>query len=443
MAFSVDQTVLQIKLTDKGRELLSRGELRFKKFAIGDSEIDYEYNNEVSLDPFNVAIFKPVDKNPEIVSFITQVVSGDSLVNLPTVVSNTSIITNTIQQKGMFNVTGGTKTIFNDVVHVKQPNCKIVGANVDGGNILKLAATSSNLTEPEIGDYVVVRWANQVVGHTVGFDVDKAIPYLWYKIIAITGSLTNNNLQVTVDRNIPDFNGIVGFDSGALIYPNNNGRHFSGDSIQNYYGSPFVTDFVSESMLAFIENYDIPTIDVPVWNMSIVYTEDVIGTGGNIIPPMRNISANPSVAFGGLIQYLEKISPKVKNIGLIHYSNNSPSNNYGEGFVLTNTTTPTIDLPTIMWHKNTSGTIGITLSGDFTSLGQLPELNTSYANLVDQYDNVVGKVFNDLKVFIIEDQELLQAMSYKSNRSWTLPPINTGFNASSCPDSDLEIMILP
>ena len=34
---------------------------------------------------------------------------------------------------------------------------------------------------------------------------------------------------------------------------------------------------------------------------------------------------------------------------------------------------------------------------------------------------VVGKVFNELKMFVIEDQELLFAMSYKSNRSWTLP----------------------
>ena len=87
-----------------------------------------------------------------------------------------------------------------------------------------------------------------------------------------------------------------------MIYPNNNGRFVSGDSVQNYYGSPFVTDFVSESMLAFIENYDTPTIDVPVWNMTTIFTEDVIGTGGDISPPMRSISGNTSIAFGGLVQ---------------------------------------------------------------------------------------------------------------------------------------------
>ena len=186
--------------------------------------------------------------------------------------------------------------------------------------------------------------------------------------------------------------------------------------------------------------------------MTIVFTEDVIGTGENIIPDaLRGINTMnsggtygiPSRAFGGMVQYLQKIDPKVKNIGLIHYSNNSPLNNYGEGFVLTNDTAPIIDLPTIMWHKNTGGTIGLTLTGDFASMTQLPELNTTYANLVDQYGNIAGKVFIDLKIFIIEDQELLQAMSYKTNRSWTLAPINAGFNASACPDSDLEVIIDP
>lgn len=452
MAFSVDQTVLHIKLTDKGRDLLSRGELTFKKFAIGDSEIDYTYNNDVSLSAFNTAIFTPVDANPDIVSFITQTVSGDTYTELPTIVNSTSFVTNTPPQRGMFNVTGTTKSLFNDVAHVKQANCKVAGANVNGTTSLALNPSSSYTVsaEPQIGDYIMVRWANQnTTSGTVGFDVDVAIPHLWYKIVSIiSGTLQGNNLVVEVDRPIPDFNGFVSYDSGAMIYPNNNGRFVSGDSIQNYYGAPFVTDFQS----VFFENGGIAVEPVPVWNMTIVYTKDVIGSGENTLPfPLRGINTTngdlitgiPSRSYGGLVQYLQKIDPKVKNIGLIHYSNNSPLNNYGEGLVLTNATTPTIDLPTIMWHKNSGGTIGLTLTGDFASLTTLPESNTQYANLVDQYGNIAGKVFIDLKIFIIEDQELLQAMSYKTNRSWTLAPINGGFNASSCPDSDLEVTIIP
>ena len=39
----------------------------------------------------------------------------------------------------------------------------------------------------------------------------------------------------------------------------------------------------------------------------------------------------------------------------------------------------------------------------------------------DGYPNRVGKVFPDDRIIIIDDEELLAAMSYKSNRNWTLP----------------------
>ena len=42
-----DPVVLNIKLTSKGRELLSQGKLKFKYYVIGDSEIDYAFNAEV------------------------------------------------------------------------------------------------------------------------------------------------------------------------------------------------------------------------------------------------------------------------------------------------------------------------------------------------------------------------------------------------------------
>jgi hypothetical protein len=35
--------------------------------------------------------------------------------------------------------------------------------------------------------------------------------------------------------------------------------------------------------------------------------------------------------------------------------------------------------------------------------------------------NRVGKVFPDSETIIIDDEEIISAMSYKSNRNWTLP----------------------
>lgn len=447
MAFLQDQTVIHIKLTDKGRELLSRGQLTFKKFAVGDSEIDYEFNNNSGLNAANALIARPFDNTPDIVSFITEDVGGDIYTSLPEVVNKTTTVTNTTNERGMFTV-GVTTKILDDAAHSKQANIQIDISTVVGGRELTLNQTNvagneyvNESPEPEVGDYILVKWTNRYSDETtLSFDVDKAVPYLFYKIITIeSGTLATNDLVVTVDRDLPDYSGVATpFNTGALIYPNNNNRNTVGDSIQNYYGAPFVTDFVSESMIAFLQNYDTPTIDVPVWNMSIIFTEDVAGIDPSTY---RGIGGNPTVQFGGLVRYFQRVDPTVTNIGLIHYSNQSPSNIYGEGFFASNTTTPVLELPTIMWHKNTGATMGMTLTGDYSSINTLPDINTPYMNLIDDFGNIVGKVFTDLKLFVIEDQELLFAMSYKGNRNWTLPTPTIEFNTSLCPPSDVGVTI--
>ena len=127
-----------------------------------------------------------------------------------------------------------------------------------------------------------------------------------------------------------------------------------------------------------------------------------------------------------------------------------------------------LHLPWLMWHKkhnNGSGTG--TGMGDETLLGQTfyvdpPNGNTKFNgapnlmlssqnanlnndglryyyltddNVGDGSDvNIVGKVYPDYKMVIIDDEELLAAMSYKSNRSYTLPvPVTSQMAAgTSC-----------
>jgi len=69
----------------------------------------------------------------------------------------------------------------------------------------------------------------------------------------------------------------------------------------------------------------------------------------------------------------------------------------------------------------------------------LAGLNLYYYDLADSQGFVVGKVFPDLKIFVIEDQELLFAMSYKSNRSWTLPDYNA--TTADIPDVPVGIAV--
>jgi len=255
---------------------------------------------------------------------------------------------------------------------------------------------------------------------TTGFDVNvnEPKPHLFYRITGIvpgTNTLASGlGMSVYIDRELPDFNNGTSYPykAGAMILYNE--ITFSGDTIINMSS----TDYLDESVLSFLENSQCPTIVFPYWNMSIIFTEEIAGVqAGNLKYTQFN-----DRTLGGFVSYIQNQAPVFKKLGVIHYTNSSPANVYGEGFL---NNTPTLDIPTIMWHKSTTMTLGTTLS-PIGGQQLLAGLNLYYYDLADSEGFVVGKVFPDLKIFVIEDQELLFAMSYKSNRSWTLPDYYAG-----------------
>lgn len=444
-----DPTVLNIKLTSKGREQLSKGKLNFKYYAIGDSEIDYEFNRKSEFNAFNSNILRPVDKNPKQVSFLLKSPDSDKYNEISSVPSTSNIITNNVQPLGFFNNT--VTEFLTDSNHVKQPDIAIAISGVTGGTQLKLQKSSTyqaNQNEPKVNDLLLVKWTNPLNINTTGYEINKTnpTPYLWYKIQnIISGTLNDNNLIIEVDRELPNFSGITGGSNnvlaGAMVYYNYN----------NYDDSSYATDNVDNALLSFLQNCQCPTVTFPFWNMSIIFTKNIAG-----INPENDKTYNDynNRRYGGFVSYIQnqrKDDEDYKEIlGVIHYTNNSVANTYGEGFYGDPLnpeelyTIPTLDIPTIMWHKSTGATLGIQLkaTGELKYLtGATRSLNTKYYDLADSEGNVVGKVFYNLKIFLIEDQELLFAMSYKSNRSWTLPEQNIDINSSvtyGAPQSQLD-----
>jgi hypothetical protein len=53
------------------------------------------------------------------------------------------------------------------------------------------------------------------------------------------------------------------------------------------------------------------------------------------------------------------------------------------------------------------------------------QLWDTHAN-TDGKPSRVGKVFPDLKIVVFDDDEIVAALNYKSNRSWTLPAPKVG-----------------
>jgi hypothetical protein len=408
--------VLNIKLTSKGRELLAAGQLDFTYYTIGDSEIDYNFNREVvavdsEYSAFDSTILRPADKNGKIISSIPRNVSGDPY-NLVSINPAGYTVENQVESLGFF--TDNNTKYITDSNHVKQPDAMINMSGVTGGNSVKLEKAptyGSSGAEPAVGDILFVKWTGTDGVDSTGVDVNTSTPtpHLFYKITGITsGTLAGAGVIVRLDRELPNFPlGLSNTWAGAMILYNE--LTFSGDTILNLSS----TDYLDESVLSFLENNQCPTIVFPYWNMSIIYTEEIAGVQASNL----KYTQFKDRSMGGFVSYIQNQAPTIKKLGVIHYTNSSPANVYGEGFLQD---TPTLNIPTIMWHKSTTTTLGTTLS-PIGGQKLLAGLDIYYYDLADSQGFVVGKMFPNLKIFVIEDQELLFAMSYKSNRSWTLP----------------------
>lgn len=144
-----------------------------------------------------------------------------------------------------------------------------------------------------------------------------------------------------------------------------------------------------------------------------------------------------------------------KAIAIIHYTNQTVDLFYGEKFALepfdeSNPSDTTgqarnfkLHIPWLMWHKNPECCFGETFWVDPPEFEDLDlfkvhylqstknnDMNSPgirYYHLWDTHRNVnnipsrIGKVFPDSKIVIIDDEEIIASMSYKSNRNWTLP----------------------
>ena len=434
---------VSIKLTDQGRQRLALGQLTFSSWAIGDSEINYNREEIVdsnSTDPTlsgTSMILRPFDRQPDIKYFITPANATSQYQPLDS--SNTNVIkaivSNSATTRGFFSastitLTGSPFTIYNQTLTTN---------SISGGT--KINLTSSGVTS--IGDFVLIKLANNLIGDASTSNT-KSMPNLWYGVVGVTGG------TIQVDRNLPNYSAQTG-NSVIIIY--------KGGEVYNTIGSGNTTAYWDSGTLSFDAFSNVTCNDVKVWNMNNVWCEDLAGiTGLTASTPTYEDytrfgsytylgTKNPYLEYfclttadtvtsncdGPGLSYLDDVT---KSISIIHYTNNTISNLYGEFLSLdaTSGTGLTITLPDLMYNKIGYSTgSGTTMGMSFISSGATQYIGTSgiqYVNLVDNPAvssastvNVVGRVFPQLKMVVIHDDELVAALSYKSNRNWTLPAL--------------------
>ena len=292
--------------------------------------------------------------------------------------------------------------------------------------------------------------------------INSCYPMMTYRIVAYC-----NNV-ITVDRNLPDFSSFSGSCySRTLIYPSN---------MTTLYDSITPAPHWSTDVINFETVCDIDEFDVKIWNMNIPWSESPAGLYPSVYEGYEYFGSIDYLGtkeyFGyasslgqkdtSSVNYYNSFDEKIvvqpeeqKAIAIIHYTNQTIDFFYGEKFALEPYDSANPDdttgqarnfklhLPWLMWHKNPECCSGQTFWVDPAGFEDKNLFDVQYiqsnknsgmnqpgiryyhlwdthAN-ADGYPSRIGKVFPDSKIVIIDDEEIIAAMSYKANRNWTLP----------------------
>ncbi len=458
MSYIINSTnpFVSIKLTEKGREQLALGQLNFSFWGIGDSEINYDREAIVDANPTDVTlsatskIFRPFDRQPNIKYYITplgaptpfQVLDNSNISVIKAVVNNEAT------ERGFFSVSGSVFTTLTGSTYTPYSQ-QILNTQFTGGTTLILSSTTA-ITQ---GDIMLIKLTNETYGSITTTSNASAIPSLWYKVQSISGN------SVNVDRRLPALSGSSTSKSAIIIY--------RGGEVYNTIATGDTTAYWDSGTLSFDSANNVTCHDVPVWNMNNVWCENLAGitglTGTSIYEDYTKFGSyqylgtkNPYLEYlcsytgesttvncnGTGLSYPDDIS---KSISIIHYTNNTISNLYGEFLYIdtTNSKTLRIYLPDLMYHRRGYSTAsGTSMGMTFVASGSTKFVGTSDIEYIDLIEDpsliatgnipiAIGRVYPQLRVVVIHDDEIVAAISYKSNRSWTLPALSATLSSPS------------
>ena len=386
-------TYINIKLTDIGRQKLSLGKLNFSTAVLSDAETNYGIDRTGNYDlSCGNRILSPVDAQPG----ITTNYDGSAPLPLQSIGSATQYATASTESIGFFSGTSNQWLISSGLT---------LGYSVISYSAQTPGGTSSvQMTGgthfPSIGELMFVIWNtidNSGVTYSNNNIILSANPSVsnWYRVLSADTSTS----LVTLDRNLPDF-GVTDISSSQKV----NAYFYPFNGVESYYGSG-------------------SSVDCRVWNMNIVRTSSEIGTDAYT----SGYTTYGSIEFNGTKQLLG-FSSETKNFGIVHYTNNFTGNTLAEQLIEGSVV---IDLPYIMWHRSNANVgqainWGLNITDSYGPNVFDNVAQTTYRPLRDGSSNTsleVGRVYHKLKIIVITDQELLTALTYKSNRNYTLPQL--------------------
>lgn len=467
MGYIVKNTsgLINTQITDTGRKYLSEGNFNIRFFQIGDSEVFYNSGITISsgfiLEPSynaqNSTAYPQSNRENVKYPYFLEGSTGNTF-GIPFPISTDISLFNYTNMLGFFT-SAATDTYIVDINQPfsLSPNYSFNFLDILSGNTIELDYSQCNQS-------TTVPQENQFISLYFDFQGDcipsGTFPVLTFKIMSV-----NNNV-LTLDRSLPSFNNQCSGIGKALLYASGMTPNFDQLTPQDYFALPCYT-----------------ASTVPIWNMNIPWSESLAGVVSstnedytkygsiNYIGTKEYLGYQTDSGqffmnesgFTSITQtyFVNSLGTKIfvnpneqKSIAIVSYTNTSINNYYGEKFAV-EPYDPLNDgqegqarnfkvvLPTLMWHKSKNNVMGQTFYIDPPNFDELGLCAPNYMKSrkdvdfnspgmryyhlwdtnpnADGYPNRVGKVFPDSKLVVFDDDEIIAAMSYKSNRNWTLP----------------------
>lgn len=484
MSYIIKNTAALINTltTDAARKKISQGKFDIAYFQVGDSEVCYDcitnidpvqYN--VLMPQYNTQNLAPVpQKNRMEIKYplFLDSTSGSTF-GVPFDNSFIDSVYNSAAPRGFFSGSTGspvTYSAFTSSAYTINPNFIAHNSGITSGTVLTITGVSIN---PSVSGTVTSGMYLTLFSNGSISPISGSGPMFTYVVVNVTGDTsTGTSVTIQVDRQLPNFSSL-GFsgDSTIMFYPS---------GMTNLYDTFTPSPFWANDVINFETNCDVSQRDVFVWNMNIPWTESPAGVFSNLNQDYNlyystgytgskeyfGYKSNTGQYDTDSVYYFNSFNDKIvvppidqKAIAIVHYTNQSIDNFYGEKFALEDFDAANagntgqarnfkLSIPWLMWHKNTNRTIGEEFFVDpsgFTSLNLFQphyieskkDINFNspglrYYHLWDTHPNVtgqpnrIGKVFPDYKMIIFDDDEIVAALNYKSNRNWTLPAPKLG-----------------
>lgn len=397
---------------------------------------------------------------------------------IPFMDSNFQEIYNSAGEKGFF-LTGGTPgswTAQTSSAYTVTSNYYVEMDSLTGqtGITITLNVCSPTSGTPKVNDYISIIYdGNGGCGNIGNY------PVLFYKIqelTPLTGTTGQTSWVLGLDRPVPNYSAVTsgGEIARVLVYP---------AKMTDLYDTVTPAPYWEQDAFNFESPCDVSTREnTPIWNMNIPWTENPAGLNSSIyegftsygsvgyvgtkeylgynqvsgqtfyVSPQRPFERTDTFYYNSYDERVNVLPQDQKCISIIHYTNQDIDNVYGEKFstVPFDPQNPTdniglarhfkLTIPTLMWHKSQSSEIGQTFFIDPPGYDLCKPVYIKSTRNLDMNDpgiryfhlwdtnpddngnlNRIGKVFPDQEIIVIDDEEVVAAMSYKSNRNWTLP----------------------